>query len=314
MVGIYHNADLDGFACGAIMRLKYPDITLIGYNYGDAFDLNIVAGRMVIMADVSLPMEDMVKITRASNYSLTWVDHHISAINDYKQFVGDGESFCRAILENGIAACEGLWKYLFPEREMPESIKLLGEYDTWRNKDKQRWDEKILPFQFGMRSYCNSVDTFPTEFITTQFKELEIAMIIPVINMGKAILKYQSQVNALQCRKAAFESVFNGLRAICLNGGGFNSNVFDSVYDEAKHDLMIPFQYDGNKWIISLYTTKDEVDCSVIAKVNGGGGHRKASGFQVSDIKTVFPQIAAGKDDIGFQPPSYGKGERMKPK
>ena len=29
--------------------------------------------------------------------------------------------------------------------------------------------------------------------------------------------------------KASFETEFNGLRAICLNGGGFNSDVFKSV-------------------------------------------------------------------------------------
>jgi len=54
---------------------------------------------------------------------------------------------------------------------------------------------------------------------------------------------------------------------------------------------MMPFQFDGKKWTISLYTTKDEIDCSVIAKSNGGGGHKKAAGFQVEDISKVFSQI-----------------------
>ena len=33
-----------------------------------------------------------------------------------------------------------------------------------------------------------------------------------------------------------------------------------------------------------------------------------------SDEEYEALRIAAGEDDIGFQPPSYGKGERMKPK
>ena len=116
-------------------------------------------------------------------------------------------------------------------------------------------------------------------------------------------MKYQAQVNQLQCKKASFEAEFNGLKAICLNGGGFNSDVFKSVYDESKHDIMIPFQFDGTKWTISLYTSKDEVDCSAIAKVNGGGGHKKAAGFQVNNISSVFPQIqmAATADKAGGQ-------------
>lgn len=288
MICIYHNRDLDGFTSGAIVKLKYPETKMIGHDYGQAFNLGVIENEPVIMADISLPMEDMVKVAKASGWQLTWIDHHISAIKDYEQFVGNGETFCKAVLENGIAACEGVWKYLFPDRNMPETIKLLGEYDTWRNSCKDRWENKILPFQFGMRVYCNSVDSFPMELIECDNRDLELCMINPIISTGKAILEYQLQVNELQCKKAAFEVDFQGLRAICLNGGGFNSDVFKSVYDENKHDIMIPFQFDGKKWTVSLYSTKDEVDCSVIAKANGGGGHKKAAGFIVDDIKYIF--------------------------
>lgn len=37
-----------------------------------------------------------------------------------------------------------------------------------------------------------------------------------------------------------------------------------------------------------LSFTKDEVDCSVIAKKNGGGGHKKAAGFISTNLKEVF--------------------------
>lgn len=284
MIGVYHNRDLDGFTSGAIIKKKYPEAKMVGYDYGMPFEQE-VTGEPIIMADVSLPMKTMVKIAQLSNWQLTWIDHHISAINDYKEFVGEGESFCNAILENGIAACEGTWKHLFPDKEMPLAVKLLGEYDTWRNSNKQRWNNEILPFQFGMRLYCNSVDSFPVEVFENE------ELVRQIIHEGLTVLKYQSQVNELQCKKASFETEFNGLRAICLNGGGFNSDVFKSVYDESEHDIMMPFQFDGKKWTISLYTTKDEVDCSVIAKANGGGGHKKAAGFQVEDISKIFSQI-----------------------
>lgn len=284
MIGIYHSRDLDGFTSGAIIKRKYPEAKLVGYDYGQPFEQE-VTGEPIIMADVSLPMKTMLKIAQLSNWQFTWIDHHISAINDYKEFVGNGESFCNAILENGIAACEGTWKHLFPDVEMPLAVKLLGEYDTWRNQDKDRWENEILPFQFGMRQHCNSAETFPIEVFENE------QLVRDIINQGVTVLKYQAQVNQLQCKKASFETEFNGLRAICLNGGGFNSDVFKSVYDEDKHDIMIPFQFDGTKWVISLYTTKENVDCSVIAKTNGGGGHKKAAGFQTEDISKVFSKI-----------------------
>lgn len=79
-----------------------------------------------------------------------------------------------------------------------------------------------------------------------------------------------------------------GLRAICLNGGGFNSDVFKTVYNPTKHDVMMPFQYNGTFWTFSLYTTKPEIDCNEIAKLYGGGGHKQAAGFQVDRLSDIF--------------------------
>jgi oligoribonuclease NrnB/cAMP/cGMP phosphodiesterase (DHH superfamily) len=281
MIGIYHNCDLDGFCSGAIIKKKYPEAKMVGHDYGIEFDFDRIDGP-VIMADISLPMKDMVELASKSGWKLTWIDHHISAIKDYSEYTKDSESFCIAVLEDGIAACEGTWKYLFPDQDMPLSVKLLGEYDTWRNGDKVKWEDEILPFQYGMRLRCNSVDTFPSYILESDDHVWD------VIEEGKTVIRYQSQTSELQCKTAAFETEFEGLRAICLNGGGFNSNAFESVYNESKHDLMIPFQWKKDKWVVSLYTTKDEVDCSVLAKSKGGGGHKKAAGFQVSDISFLI--------------------------
>lgn len=293
MICIYHNRDLDGYTSGAIVKRKYPDAKMIGYDYGQPLEIE-VTGEPIIMVDVSVPMKTMVKLAQMSNWQFTWIDHHASAIKEYNEFVGDGETFCKAVLKDGEAACEGAWKYLFPDEEMPLAVKLLGEYDTWRNQDKYRWENEILPFQFGMRVICNSVETFPENILKNTQSAKEAVW--KWMDAGKMILNYQGLTNEAQCRKAAFEYEFEGLRAICLNGGGFNSDVFKSVYDESKHDVMMPFQFDGKQWTISLYTTKDEIDCSVIAKSKGGGGHKKAAGFQVKDISSVFSLLSVGKN------------------
>jgi oligoribonuclease NrnB/cAMP/cGMP phosphodiesterase (DHH superfamily) len=71
---------------------------------------------------------------------------------------------------------------------------------------------------------------------------------------------------------------------IALNGGGFSSNAFKSVYDPYKHDIMMPFRFNGTLWTFSIYTTKDDIDCSALAKEMGGGGHRKAAGFEMKSV------------------------------
>ncbi len=296
MICIYHNKDLDGYCSGAIVKLKYPDCKMIGYDYGQPLEIE-ATGEEIIMVDVSVPMTTMMKLAQMANYKFTWIDHHISAINDYNKFLseflkGDIEQIppFTAILENGISACEGAWKYLFPDKQMPTAVKLLGEYDTWRNQDKHRWDNAILPFQFGMRQFCNSAETFPTDLFE-DYDNVTDSPVYSIIGKGKTILDYQATQNERACASSAFEFTFGDMKAICLNGGGFNSDVFKSVYDESKHVLMMPFVFSKDHWTISLYTTKEDIDCSVLAKQFGGGGHRKAAGFQVKDIREIIPFV-----------------------
>ncbi len=230
MYCIYHSRDLDGFASGAIIKKKYPNIKLIGYDYGQPVPYDkIKPGKPVIMIDVSLPMEEMRKLAEYTNHKLTWIDHHISAINEYFAFIGDGEGFCGVFLVNGIAACEIAWEAYFSPKNttspLPENkvIKLLGEYDTWRNSDKDRWNNEILPFQFGMRSICHSPETFPYwDIVTTgdtvnymyafpnSNKDSEAVLMLPenefihrVIERGKGILSYIDKQNE-RCSKNAF--------------------------------------------------------------------------------------------------------------
>lgn len=304
MVIIYHSKDLDGFTSAAICNRKYPDAKLIGFDYGQKLPMDeIPMGEPVIMVDVSLPMQDMAHLSIHSGHQMTWIDHHISVINEFKNYQDPDLQAITAVLENGIAACEGAWKYLFPDESMPTAVKLLGEYDTWRNQDREKWDNEILPFQFGMRAICNSAESFPAELLmpdtnNTDMEHVSVfethwyvhrtEVINEIIRNGKSILKYQAQTNEFICKRAAFEHTFKGLRAICLNGGGFNSDVFKSVYDPFKHDIMMPFQFNGKFWTISLYSTKPEINCSEIAKSMGGGGHKAAAGFQVNNIREIF--------------------------
>jgi len=294
MIVIYHIRDLDGHSSGAICKKKYPDAILIGFDYGQDIwaKLNNVGGNLaehnVIMIDVSLKMPEMFDLAKNCK-SLTWIDHHISAIREYEAVIGQAPTNFNAVLENGIAACEVGWKYLFPNEKMPTAIKLLGEYDTWRNTDMEHWNNNILPFQFGMRLNCNSPQTFPMTLLETkgQFPQANEKAVEKVIETGKIILEYQRKQNEAACR-SAFEFEFEGLRAICLNGGGLNSDAFKSVYNPEKHDIMMPFRFNGREWIFSMYSNKPDIDVSVIAKKWGGGGHKGAAGFQVDDLGLVF--------------------------
>ena len=299
MICIYHNKDLDGYTSGAIVAKwhdeinDYPDnvgkgeLKLIGYDYSEKFPWDqIPAGEKIIMIDVSLKMPEMCKLSVHSGQQLTWIDHHISAINEYNNYKDSELAMITAVLQDGIAACEIGWEYFFNKIEIPKSVKLLGKYDTWRNNDKVEWNNEILPFQFGMRQICNSPESFPS--ILFQHPELSFHKIEQIINNGNAIVNYQESVNESLCKKSAFETEFEGYRAICLNAGMISNETFKSVYDETKHDIMVGFQFDGNTWTFSLRATKAEVNCSEIAKKHGGGGHKGAAGFQSKNLIDIL--------------------------
>ncbi len=295
MICIFHSRDLDGWSSAAIVKRKYPDVKLIGYDYGQPIPWDeITPGEPVIMVDVSFPMKDMSGLAVISGHQFTWIDHHITAINDFENYKDIDLDSITPVLENGISACEGTWKYLFPDERMPIAIELLGIYDTWRNADRKKWEVWVMPFQYGMRLRCNSPESFPIHLL--DHKTTEIGMreqqdeILRINQDGIAVLAYQSHINITTCKKSAFECQFEGLRAIAMNSSVFNSDIFKSVYDPEKHDVMMPFQFNGKEWVISMYTTKD-IDLSVIAKKHGGGGHAKACGMQVKCIEEIFPVI-----------------------
>lgn len=287
MICFYHSKDLDGYTSGAIVKRKYPEATMIGWDYKDPIpDLTKFKGENIIMVDISFPMDKMDELANYSK-SMVWIDHHVSAKNDWEAAINfDNYSHLGKInyvYEQGIAACEMTWKHFFKGEVIPEAIILLGEYDTWRKENEKRWNERILPFQYGMRLICSSPETFPYEVIGYG----GMAIVNLICNNGDIILRYQKEQDK-KIMHSSFVVNFEGFRALCVNVGGASSNTFLSVWDEEKHDIMIPFHYTGSKWTCSIYTTKEEIDCSLIAKKLGGGGHKKASGFMLDKLPDNF--------------------------
>ena len=288
VIGIFHNADLDGYCSGAIIKKKHPEAKMIGWDYGMPIP-EIEPGSKVIMADISFHMDIMNNIGLESEF--TWIDHHKSAIEAYNNYYDNSDPTFKAVTNTTMAACELTWKELFKGERYPETVRLLGAYDSWRDNTEDYWENDVLPFQYGMRLFCNSLKSFPSVLIdednddTNYFREVFIR---DTKNDGKLIINYQKQQNEYQCRTAAFEIDFKGYKVIAINGGRLNSLAFESVYDESKHDLMMPFQYKNGKWSVSIYSTKEDIDCSEIAKSMGGGGHKGAAGFQTENIYSII--------------------------
>jgi nanoRNase/pAp phosphatase (c-di-AMP/oligoRNAs hydrolase) len=106
---------------------------------------------------------------------------------------------------------------------------------------------------------------------------------------GNIINKYITASNKQYASEHAFETELDGYKVIAINKAFGGLMLFDSVWDEEKYDIMVAFSRRCNgMWRFSLYTTKKNVDCSAIATIWGGGGHKGAAGFSVESTELPF--------------------------
>ena len=284
----YHSSDLDGHCGGAIIKYKFPDAKMHAINYNQQFPLEKINQEKdtIIFVDFCLqPISEIIKLFNIFNERLILIDHHISTINDLKE--NNLNNKISGIRDINFSGCELAWKFFYPETETPYCVHLLGRYDIWDHQDPN-----TLPFQFGMRLN----DTWPNEKNITMwenyFKDTfdnHDSIVSQTIEKGKVILEYQRQENEKYAKSCAFELIFQGYKAIAINKLLTNSQLFDSIWDENKYDLMIAFGIRSNgMWTMSFYTTKTNVDCSKLAKSFGGGGHAQAAGCSLKILPDDF--------------------------
>lgn len=275
----YHSADFDGYCSGAIVKHRFPEAELHPINYNQPFPWETIEPEDTIyVVDFGLqPFEQMIRLNQSCK--LIWIDHHISAIEAWG---ASGETILGK-REIGKGACELAWEYLYPNVEMPRFIYLLGRYDVWDHSDQVQWDNEILPFQYGLR--LENTDPLKNWEFWNNLFIADRTFYENTIGRGKMILSYVAQTSARYMHSHAYEIQFEGLRTLAVNVGNVSSKFFESMYDPAKHDLVIAYSYiRGQFWGITLYSDKPEVNCAVLAKKYGGGGHKGAAGFSCKDF------------------------------
>ncbi|MCK9429232.1 MAG: hypothetical protein M0R17_04455 [Candidatus Omnitrophica bacterium] len=302
-VCVYHSIDLDGWMSAAIVKhwwlkehyfLKENGYSMefIGYNYGQPIP-NLSEYDKVIMCDISFPPEEMNKLINSpDNNNFVWLDHHISVISNEKI----NENWAKGIRDVTFAACELTWKYFFPNEPMPEIVRLIGRYDCLPDRELRKHPEhmKIREFQYGARQCISNYDeaynvlSMPSEHQDTfEYMTLE---------SGKAIYKYLC-TDAKQSYKNGFEIMLDVellshnsqklYKFICINKERFNPINFGIDYHKEGYDGAACFHYVNGKWYFSLYNDNGLVDCSIIAKQYGGGGHKGAAGFIIDSIDSL---------------------------
>ena len=269
MLCIYHVADHDGKGSGGIVKSVYPEIEFFGLNHDMEIPYDEIRKHdKIIVCDIALPLDFMFELSETKDF--TWIDHHVSIINEYEEAVKNGKPEIKGLRRVGTAAMCLTWEYFYPDKPLPEGIKLLGLNDLFMLED-----EKVRPFEYAIQSMGVNK---PQDEIWKKLINNEID-IAETVEKGKAILSWIKVRNYRLVRCIAFESQYMGLRCICANMPQGYSEFFDSVENIKDYDVMVNFYMNKkNQWNLSFYTSKDNVDVSKIAMSFGGGGHQKAAG------------------------------------
>lgn len=287
---IYHDKDLDGLACGAIAKMAFPDAELVpwdySYKYEDLLDI-VEEGTEVIMMDVSLSEEDMADLIGRCE-AFTFIDHHLSAWDDLKHL---SQYMANCYFKNGISACELTWDFLFPDDDMPEMIKYLGVYDTWRKENEYGldWDD-VLEVQVYFRALLFDVDLLIhwmdgdvenaaafghaiLEFERSQFKGIVSTGKVMILDLDEEEIFLYNEEEMFSMRKT---------RACFITNSSVNPS---RLMDYIEEDILIQcyFNFKTQMWKYSL-RSKGNIDVSKLAKHYGGGGHKNAAGFSHKNL------------------------------
>lgn len=271
---------------------EYGIILILDYSVSNDLDAGYLAG-----------------LNSRKDLVVVWIDHHKSTFDMIAKY--PELNTISGIRYDGIAACnlsyiyfknttnysynrDSIISYLdeakyersalafhkdFEDRyKIPIIIRTIGRYDVWV------MDDVVKDFHIGFDISEDIIHQCieSASFDRTTFMKAQ--------SDGKIINKYNERTWKKHLDMYGFKmnvEVQDGkiVRALCLNTPYRTSLVFGDRINDEDIDVCIPYTYDGNtnKWCYSVYTTKDDVDCSEIAKFFGGGGHKKAAGFSLKD-------------------------------
>lgn len=275
-VCIYHSVDIDGWMSAAIVKRNIPDIELFGWKYGDEIPSNIYE-KDIVMVDLSFPYHEMLNLKNRNNGTeFIWIDHHISAIKDADLH---GYSDLPGIRDANYAACELSWDYYNRYEIMPLLIVYFGLYDSFRHKGKD-YEDQVLMVQYGARAEINNVKEAKVvlDYVLKNEKN-DVCELRKLEKNGKIIYKHLT-IEAKEAYAQRFDVLIDNIRFASINKARFNPANFKIDYHTDGYAGVLTFHYENHIFNYSIYSDDESIDCSVIAKKFGGGGHKGAAGFR----------------------------------
>jgi len=280
----YHKNCADGFGAALAVWMKFPGmpIDFIPVAYGDTVELTDIEGKNVYVVDFSFDVETTKNMAAVSK-SLTVLDHHKTAQAALEPLLDEG--LIDGVFDMEHSGAYLTWKWLYPNGNVPKLIQIIQDRDLWK-------------FEFPYtRDVQAALFSYPYDFITWRriLEQVEYATgLFDLQREGVAIerkhLKDIKELLDVSHRTMRFKGVYESVAG--QPGDLMNVPTANLPYTMASDACqllmslnrkgMAATYYDGkDARYFSLRSNNDDIDVSFVAKQYGGGGHKRAAGFQM---------------------------------
>ncbi len=165
------------------------------------------------------------------------------------------------------------WEFFHPGKEPPKFIKYIMDRDLWT------WELEYS------KEFSAAFDMVPFEF--EEFEKFEDDSVFDdAVKRGSYILAYSKTVVKKVCEKAQLRKL-NEKEVLVVNASHWMSEIGTRLAPDCDFAMIWYWDHDAQHTKVSLRAFHETVDVSEIAKQFGGGGHKKAAGFQLPKNKHV---------------------------
>jgi uncharacterized protein len=270
---LYHNNCPDGFGSALAAYLKFGDKSeYIGVKHQQD-PPEMEPGSEVYILDFSYPRQVMEALL-AQHVKVITLDHHKTAQEALLGLRG-------ALFDMNRSGAMISWEYFHPEREIPDLFRYIQDRDLWQWKLE------------GTGKIAAGLQLLPQEF------DLWIDLLAPeglerLRQDGKTILRYQTReihgllkhvyLDNLPPYQAPTGAWITGVKIPLINCSNYDivSDLCHQMLEEYPDYPVVASWLRGKSSISYSLRSQPDFDCSEIAKLYGGGGHKNSAGFKLA--------------------------------
>ena len=264
---IYHGNCFDGTAAAWVAsKFLVGKINYVPCAYGDPVPAKpLYENKHVYVIDFSFPRNVMEEMAKLAN-SLTVIDHHKTA-----QAACEGLPYCTFDMNRSGAGLT--WDILSEGKPRPVLIDYIEDRDLWKFALPES-----AAVHVWIASYSKDISIYDwlSSMLTDYFEQC--------VSEGKAILRFKDQ-KVEELAADATLGFINGYEVPIVNCPyQFGSDVahrLTELYPDKPFAAYFLYDKNGNLRFGLRGKDTDDFDVSEVAKKMGGGGHKKAAGYEI---------------------------------